>query len=361
VGERRSAVESVVIPDATFWSGRRVLVTGHTGFKGAWLTRWLESMGATVAGFALAAATDPNLSVALDLPGGSPFDDIRDPAQIRDALLECEPEIVFHLAAQAFVLESMRDPAATFASNVAGTANLLDAVLTQPSVRTVVVVTSDKVYRPGTVAHREGDPLGGNDPYSASKAGTELVVHSYRSSIVGPRDLALVTARAGNVIGGGDWGADRIVPDLVRAFAAGVAPVLRHPAAVRPWQHVLEPLRGYLLLAEAANERRPSAPAAVNFGPPEASHCTVGELVDRFTQDWPDAPPATHAAGVAHAENPCLRLNSELAGETLGWYPVLDLADAIDWTASWYTGFAGGADARDLCDEQIDDYTRRAA
>ena len=267
-----------------FWRGRRVLITGHTGFKGGWLWLWLRAMGAHVTGYALAPPSSPNLWEIVGNGGTSIIGDVRDADRVRDAARRADPQVVFHLAAQALVRESYRDPLGTYGTNVLGTGAVLQACRELSSLDCIVVVTSDKVYENDGAGRpfREEDRLGGHDPYSNSKACTELLAGSFRDSFFrdGP---PIATARAGNVIGGGDWSADRLIPDCVRALAAGTPVVLRYPAAVRPWQHVLEPLRGYLELAQALVRAPAGVPRAVNFGPDAASFRAVREVVDGFS------------------------------------------------------------------------------
>ncbi|MBV8511244.1 MAG: CDP-glucose 4,6-dehydratase, partial [Xanthobacteraceae bacterium] len=262
-------------PNVEFWRGKRVLVTGHTGFKGAWLTMWLRRLGAQPAGFALAPDTTPNLAELSDLERQIPCvrGDIRDQITVRDAMAELAPEIVFHLAAQSLVRTSYQQPVQTFETNVLGTIHVMEAARITPSVRALVVVTSDKCYenREWLWPYREDEPLGGYDPYSASKACTEIAVAAWRRSFLSEsrreRPLAMASARAGNVIGGGDWSTDRLIPDCVRAFASGTPVQIRNTVATRPWQHVLEPLSGYLLLAERLWQDGAKVAEAWNFGP----------------------------------------------------------------------------------------------
>ncbi|MFN8036514.1 MAG: CDP-glucose 4,6-dehydratase [Acidimicrobiia bacterium] len=343
---------------AGFWNGQSVLVTGHTGFKGTWLTHWLRRLGADVAGCSLGPTSEPNLWTLLGRPVSGPSIDVRDATAIRAACAECRPSVVFHLAAQAFVLESYRHPTETIETNVMGTVAVLAAALAEDSVRCVVVVTSDKVYRPGNHAHRESDPLGGDDPYSASKAMAELATHAYRGLIPPARTLALVSGRAGNVIGGGDWGIDRVLPDVVRSLVESREPILRNPTAIRPWQHVLDPLHGYLLLAQAAFERPETLRDSYNFGPER--ECSVSDLVDRFLACWPEASP-WRRGHATRRENPDLRLDATRAGIDLGWRPRLDLDSGIRWTAEWYRRWHEGDDVVALCDEQLDRYEERTS
>ena len=338
-------------------------MTGHTGFKGAWLVEWLRELGAEVHGLALAPA-DPSLAALLGAGGAvEEIGDIRDPAVVRDAYARARPEVVFHLAAQALVRAGYRDPLTTFATNVEGTAHVLDAARDADGVRAIVVVTSDKVYDPTASAppFDEQSPLGGADPYSSSKAAAELVTASYRSSFLDDAGVAVATARAGNVIGGGDWAPERIVPDVLRARAASVPVELRFPDAVRPWQHVLDPLHGYLLLAQRLLEDPAGAPAAVNFGPAPDGGCTVADLVERLGErlggggEWRSGPPTPMK------ETAELRLDSKLATKTLGWQPRLDLDASIAWTAEWHRETEGGADPRAVCRSQIDQFERLGA
>jgi CDP-glucose 4,6-dehydratase len=328
----------------TFWRGRRVLVTGHTGFKGAWLTLWLHALGADVTGFAGPPPTVPSLFELARV--GELCTDVRGDVRDADAVAGAArgAEVVFHLAAQPIVRAALEDPAGTFATNVLGTAHVLDAA--RDAV--VVCVTSDKCYAPGPGPHREGDPLGGSDPYSASKAAQEHVAAAYRDAL----GVRVATARAGNVIGGGDWGRDRLLPDLVRARESGAPVTLRHPDAVRPWQHVLDPLAGYLRLAERLAESADYADAW-NFGPDEAE--TVRSVVDRVCARWPltvaVAPPADTV------EAPALRLDASKARERLGWAPRLATSEALVATVFWHDRVREGEQARTVTLTQIEEAT----
>ncbi len=321
--------------------GCRVLVTGHTGFKGSWLTLWLHHLGADVTGVALDPDTDPNHWALLELPITDHLADIRDAATLARIVEKSQPELVIHLAAQALVRRSYRDPLTTWSTNVMGTANLLEACRTTSAVRAVIVATSDKVYtnQEWPWGYRENDRLGGHDPYSASKAATELVCESWRRAVFhAPEAPLLATARAGNVIGGGDWAEDRLIPDLVRAVAAGQRLEIRSPQATRPWQHVLDCLSGYLLLGQRLLDGDRSCAEAWNFGPDAESNLPVAEMLERLKAHWPalewevTRTPQPHEAGL-------LFLDSTKARRRLGWRPVWGIEGAIAATADWYRGF----------------------
>lgn len=320
------------------YSGRRVMVTGHTGFKGSWLCLWLHALGAEVTGLALDPPSTPNHWDLLELPINDQRGDIRDAATVHGAFAAAQPEIVFHLAAQPLVRRSYSDPIATWETNVMGTALVLEAVRHTPEVRAAVVVTTDKCYenREWPWAYRERDRLGGHDPYSASKAGAELVAASYRSAFLQlTTSPLLATARGGNVIGGGDWSEDRLIPDLVRAVAAGEPLTIRSPQATRPWQHVLDCLSGYLVLGQRLLEGDRSCAEAWNFGPDQGGNRTVEEVLRILAHDWPSLDwkladgPQPHEAGL-------LQLDSTKAAMNLRWRPVWTLDEAISRTAQWY-------------------------
>ncbi len=329
------------------WCDRKVFVTGHTGFKGGWLSLWLAARGATVHGFALDPATTPSFFAAARLTEALASDtrgDVRDETALARCLAAARPEVVFHLAAQPLVRASYREPLDTFDTNVIGTVRLLDAVRTCDSVRAVVVVTTDKCYdnRERDAAYQEHDPLGGADPYSASKACAELVCDAYRRSFLAATGIRLATARAGNVIGGGDWAADRLVPDFLRACDAGQTLSIRAPRAVRPWQHVLEPLAGYVLLAERLLESDRFA-AAWNFGPSEADSCSVGRVVDALCRLVPGAS-WRHEPGDHPHEAGLLRLDSRRARRQLGWHSRWNLEEALARTVEWHLAWKRGND-----------------
>lgn len=331
-----------------FWNGRRVVVTGHTGFKGSWLCEVLLGRGAQVTGIALEPDTAPSLfdQLALAARIDHRIVDIRDADALRDCLIAARPEIILHLAAQSLVRRSYREPISTFETNIMGTAHLLEAVRGLSAGCVVVVATTDKVYENREWEHlyREDDRLGGHDPYSASKAAAELVTASFRRAFFEGTGTRLATARAGNVIGGGDWAEDRIIPDLARAFASGKTLRVRNARSVRPWQHVLDPIAGYLRLAEVlAEPSRDIRAASFNFGPEPADQHSVGELVAEARRHWPgdweDAtdPAAPHEAGR-------LALSIERARSLLGWQPRWDFAHTVGETARWYRVVAEGGD-----------------
>lgn len=347
--------------DGSFWRNRRVLVTGHTGFKGAWLTLWLVRLGARVSGISLPPHAQPNLFslTHLDRNVESRLLDVRDRAAAIDAIRELRPEIVVHMAAQTLVRRSVRDPYETFGTNVVGLVNVLDGALALSEPPALLIVTSDKVYARAhdEYALREEDPLGGDDPYSASKACAEIVSASYRVSYGAKRSLLLCTARAGNVIGGGDWSEDRLIPDLVRAIERDDVPVLRNPESTRPWQHALDALYGYLLLTQrlCAGDIEQGA---WNFGPSERVLPTVAEIAQRFLAffgktQWRRTPDRDTI------ERPTLRVDSQKARTILGWRSRLSIDEAISWSAQWYAQRLNGREAAALCAEQIAAYETR--
>jgi CDP-glucose 4,6-dehydratase len=351
-----------VYVDQDFWTGRRVLVTGHTGFKGAWLCLWLQALGAGVSGLAAGAPTRPSL---YELAGvgehmAAEYElDVRDGPAVRDALAQARPEVVLHLAAQPLVRRSLREPAATYEINVMGTVNVLEAVRqADVGVRGVVVVTSDKCYaNPGGPRRFvEGDPLGGSDPYSSSKAGAELVASAYRQSFFSGEDCAttgVATARAGNVIGGGDWGEDRLMADVVRAVETGTPMLVRNPHAVRPWQHVLNPLGGYLLIAERLC-RDQRAARAWNLGPAVADEQPVSSIMGRLGELWDGRLEWRLDARANPPEAGHLALDSSDAERELGWRPACDLDKALELTVEWHRAHGDGEEMRQVSLAQID-------
>jgi CDP-glucose 4,6-dehydratase len=350
-------VDGRVAVTADFWAGRRVLVTGHTGFKGSWLALWLSSLGAEVTGLSDGVPTAPSLfdlaRVGEEVNGVRA--DVRDAAAVRDAIAAARPEVVLHLAAQPLVRRSFREPRETYEINVIGTVNVLDAVRLADGVRAVVIVTSDKCYenREWEWAYREDEPLGGHDPYSSSKAAAELATSAYRSSFFAdPGGVRLASARAGNVIGGGDWGEDRLIPDIMRAALAGEVVEIRNPGATRPWQHVLNPLSGYLELAQRLWDD-PAAAAAWNFGPAESDARPVGWIVERLDALWPGGLRWERDDAEHPREARYLKVDSSRARARLGWLPRWGLEEALAATVEWYAGMRDGADMRALSLEQL--------
>ena len=340
-------------PSLDFWRGRHVLLTGHTGFKGAWLALWLQHLGARVTGLALAPATTPALHTLARVEQGMAAHhvcDIRDAEALARTVHSARPEIVLHLAAQALVRPGYAAPLDTFATNIMGTAHVLDALRGLESVRAAVVVTTDKVYRNHEWAYpyRESDALGGHDPYSASKAAAELVTASYRDAFLATQGVAVATARAGNVIGGGDWAADRLLPDAIRAWEAGQTLHIRSPEATRPWQHVLEPLAAYLRLAEALWQDASHA-GAYNFGPLPHESATVRTVIEMARSAYPEGAVSYQNKSNGPHEAGHLALETAMARQRLGIVPRWPLRDAVMRTMDWYRALQAGADARALC------------
>jgi len=342
------------------YKGKRVLVTGHTGFKGSWLSLWLQKLGAEVSGMALPASTTPNHHALLALQVEEHIQDIRDAAAVEKIMAAVKPEIVFHLAAQPLVRRSYRDPLETYSTNVMGTANVLEACRKTPAVRAIVAITTDKCYENLEIdrGYDETDRLGGHDPYSASKAAAELVITSYRKSFFSTQGAALLaSARAGNVIGGGDWSEDRLIPDLARAVAAQQPLVIRSPKATRPWQHVLEPLAGYLRIGQLLLEGQREAAGAYNLGPDDASNQSVETVLNALAKNWPavhwqlDAAPQPHEAKLLH-------LKSDKAKRELGWQGIWSLEQCLAATAEWYRAYIDNKSV--LTAGQLDDYIAAA-
>ena len=344
-------------PNSAFWRGRRVWLSGHTGFKGAWLAFWLRRLGVEVCGCSLLPPTNPSLFELLGLNDHLDHQiiDIRRAPAVRKSIHEFQPEIVFHLAAQALVRPSYEDPLGTFETNVMGTANIFEAIREIQSVRVVVSVTTDKVYRnlESGRPFREEDPLGGRDPYSASKAGAETVIACYRESFFREKGVALAAARAGNVIGGGDWSKDRILPDAVRAWKRREALTVRNPSSTRPWQHVLEPLAAYLCLAEALFEK-PSLAGDYNFGPPPDQNTKVQTVVAMAREAFGTGETRWGEIKVGPHEAKHLSLDNRKAAQVLGIRPVWSLLEAVNRTMNWYRRYYDGKKAGTLCQEDLD-------
>jgi len=368
MGLRRSTVEGVVTGvDTAFWRGRRVFLTGHTGFKGSWLALWLQQLGADVTGYALAPETErPSLFEAARVENGmrSMLADVRDLDALSRAMREARPEIVLHLAAQSLVRRSYAEPVSTYATNIMGTVHLLESCRQAPSVRAVVVVTSDKAYenREWPHAYRESDAMGGHDPYSSSKGCAELVTAAYRTSFFGSDGPGIASARAGNVIGGGDWAEDRLIPDLIRGFTEGRTVPIRSPGATRPWQHVLEPLRGYLILAERLATGPRDVAEGWNFGPTDRSVVTVRVVAEGVARRWGGGELAFGSGGDGLHEATFLGLDWGKARARLGWVPLLELEEAIDLTVGWYRAYhSDPSRARELALGQIVAYASRGS
>jgi len=358
------------MPARSFWKGRRVFLTGHTGFKGSWLSLWLSALGADVTGYALDPPTQPSLfeQARIAETVRSLHGDIREFAPLRAAIEDCRPEVVLHMAAQSVVRRGYADPIETYSSNVMGTVHVLEAVrqLARPCV--IVNVTSDKCYanQEWVWGYRENEPMGGRDPYSNSKGCAELVTKAYRESFfpldsIDRHGVALASARAGNAIGGGDWTSNQLIPDLIRAFVAAEPCLIRNPSAFRPWQFVLEPLRGYLLLAERLSAVGAEFASGWNFGPADPDAKPVSWIADDLVCLWGDGAAWTCDSAAHPPEAHALKLDASKAGAYLGWHPVLPLAPALEWIVEWYKGFRSGKDLRNLTRAQVERYEALSA
>ena len=351
----------------TIWNGRRVFLTGHTGFKGGWLALWLSRLGAKVRGYALDPTTEPNLFTLASV-GDSVEDvrgDIRNSAKLESTIADFAPELVFHMAAQPLVRRSYSDPVGTYSTNVMGTVNVLEAVRKTPSVRAVVCITTDKVYhnQEWVWPYRETDALGGFDPYASSKACAEIVSAAYRSSFFSVEQMnkarvGLATARAGNVIGGGDWSEDRLVPDLVRCFCSGRPALIRRPNAIRPWQHALDPLHGYLMLAQRLLGQDKTFASAYNFGPREEGNWSVERIATRLAEMWGNGACWTRDDDPGAYEAHSLRLDASKARVELAWEPRLNIETALEWTIDWYRAWHGGKNVAEFTATQIAEYEK---
>lgn len=357
-------MEDMVI-DRSFWAGKRVLMTGHTGFKGSWLSLWLQEMGADVVGYALAPPTNPSLFAVARVGEGmhSIIADIRDLPTLSAAIAGHHPEIVFHLAAQPLVRRSYEQPVETYATNVMGTVHVLEAIRQTSGVRAVVNITTDKCYenREWIWGYRENEPMGGYDPYSNSKGCAELVTAAYRSSFFNPAEhakhgVALASARAGNVIGGGDWAKDRLIPDIIGAFLERHPAIIRNPQAIRPWQHVLEPLSGYLMLAERLWNDGPGFAEGWNFGPNAEDAKPVEWIVQRLAGTWGNGATWSIDSGNHPHEANCLKLDISKAHSKLNWHPRWNLETSLQRIVDWYLAYQHGDNMRELTIDQIAQY-----
>ncbi|MCP2730226.1 CDP-glucose 4,6-dehydratase [Limnofasciculus baicalensis] len=351
--------------DYTFWNGKKVLITGHTGFKGSWLSIWLQSLGAITIGYALSAPTEPSLFELANVERGmvSLVGDIRDLENLKAVMAQHQPEIVFHMAAQPLVRYSYRHPVETYTTNIIGTVNILEAVRHTPSVRTIVTITSDKCYqnKEWVWGYRESETLGGRDPYSSSKACAEIVISAYRDSYFSAADynrhrVALASARAGNVIGGGDWAVDRLIPDIMRSFMMGRSVLIRNPHATRPWQHVLQPLSGYLCVAEYLWKYGLKYAEAWNFGPNEEDAKPVVWIVEQLTKLWGNGATWELDGGHHPHEENYLKLDCSKAKNRLGWKPALSLEQTLEWIVDFYQSYLNKRNIRELVEDQINRY-----
>ncbi len=369
MGVRQGPLEDLEV-SVQFWQNKKVFLTGHTGFKGSWLSLWLQSLGAKVTGYALSPPTHPNLFEVARVEEGmrSIIGDVRDIENLKRAMKEANPEIVIHMAAQPLVRYSYLNPIETYATNVMGVVNMLEACRENSNLKAILNVTSDKCYENKEIdrGYREDEPMGGFDPYSNSKGCSELVTASYRSSFFNPQNyekhsVGLASARAGNVIGGGDWALDRLIPDMVHAFMHHKAVVMRNPKAIRPWQHVLEPLRGYLDLTQKLYEEGPSFAEAWNFGPNNEDVKPVEWIVKTMAERWGEDARWTIDQGENPHEASFLRLDITKASHDLNWQPRMNLSDALDQIIHWYKAYINKADMHQITCDQIKQYREQTS
>jgi CDP-glucose 4,6-dehydratase len=355
-----------LVMSSSFWKDKKVFITGHTGFKGSWLCLWLQSLGAEIVGYGLMPPTNPNLFELANVEQGmdSIIGDIRDGSKLTKCLCQFLPDIVIHMAAQPLVRRSYADPVETYSTNIMGTVNLLEAVRRTPSVRAVVIVTTDKCYenKEWVWGYRETEPMGGFDPYSSSKGCAELVTAAYRSSFFNPEtfashQVALATVRAGNVIGGGDWAEDRLIPDILKAFQESQPAIIRCPDSTRPWQHVLEPLNGYLQLAENLYSNGISFAEAWNFGPNDEDTKTVRWIVDQLAHQWGKDASWTDDQGINPHEALCLKLDCSKAKVLLNWGPKWSLSQTLNHIITWHKAYLEESDMREISLHQIKTYS----
>lgn len=346
----------------SFWKNKKVLVTGHTGFKGSWLCLWLRKLGAEVIGYALNPPTQPSLFHIgnIDQDISSIIGDIRDYDHLMKTIKKYKPEVVFHLAAQPLVRESYINPIETLQTNIIGTANLLDIVRLTKNIKVVINVTSDKCYdnKEWSWGYRETDPMGGYDPYSCSKGCSELITNSFRQSYFKDEKIYIASARAGNVIGGGDWAEDRLVPDIIRSLLRNQSPKIRNPYAVRPWQHVLEPLCGYMTLAEKMYFEGEKFSQPWNFGPDDDHIINVGDITNRIIEQWGGERKISYDGGDHPHEAQLLKLDCSKVKHELGWYPILNMTETLEWTVDWYKAYKEKKDIKKLTLRQIEMYEK---
>jgi len=359
---RCGALEGLVIMDKQFWNGKKVLITGHTGFKGSWLSLWLQHLGANVSGFSLPSPTKPSLFEVANVAANmySITGDVRDLEHLKMGISDRRPEIIIHMAAQSLVRYSYANPVETYSTNVMGTVNVLEAIRFSENVRVVIIVTSDKCYKNNEWlwGYRENDPMGGQDPYSSSKGCAELITSSYINSYFSKEDygshgVAVASVRAGNVIGGGDWAKDRLIPDIMSAVKESQPVVIRNPNSMRPWQHVLEPLNGYLILAKKLWESGPSHVGAWNFGPNDDEAKPVLWIVERILKMWGNGTKWKLDEGAHPHESNYLTLDSTKARRLLGWSPKLRLHTALEWIVDWYLNHQQNSNMRHFSEAEI--------